>query len=380
LPLTGLVTAMLITEVALAAPTLSSTVTRLQHANPLWIAVAVAAAGTSMGFFARTRRRLLAAAGVRVPQRDALAAVYVANALHATLPGGAAFSTAWTYRWMRARGASGPASTWTLIAGGVVSTAALATLGLAGSLLAGRSAGLGGLLLDAAVIGLLVAGVALVRRHPLAVVAAGRRGAGWVDLVLRRPPGSSGRAVEDLVDQVAAVRPRSTDWLAAALLGVANWAFDAGCLDAGACALGLPGLSVSLLLLTYTAGMATSSLSLLPAGIGIVDGAMVLVLTAGGIPAATALPVVLLYRLISVGGVVAAGWGVVAVQGYRSRGRAPAGPVAERGNGAAPAPSTSAPGSCDTRARSATTPRPRRCSPMRPATALPPTTARPPSC
>jgi hypothetical protein len=66
-----------------------------------------------MSFFARTRRRLLAATGIRVPQRDALAAVYVANALHVTLPGGAAFSTTWTYRWMRARGASAPAITWT---------------------------------------------------------------------------------------------------------------------------------------------------------------------------------------------------------------------------------------------------------------------------
>jgi putative heme transporter len=73
-------------------------------------------------------------------------------------------------------------------------------------------------------------------------------------------------------------------------------------------------LSLSFVLLTYTAGMATSSLSPLPAGIGLVDGAMVLALTAGGVPAATALPVVLLYRLISVGAVVVAGWCIAALR------------------------------------------------------------------
>ena len=44
---------------------------------------------------------------------------------------------------------------------------------------------------------------------------------------------------------------------------------------------------------------------------------MVLTLVAGGIPAAAALPVVLLYRLISLGGVVATGWLVAAVQSRR---------------------------------------------------------------
>jgi len=82
------------------------------------------------------------------------------------------------------------------------------------------------------------------------------------------------------------------------------------------------GLSLSLLLLAYAAGMAASSLSLLPGGLGVVDAALVLTLVAGGIPAASALPAVLLYRLISLGGVVTVGWMVAAVQGVR--GSAPA--------------------------------------------------------
>jgi uncharacterized membrane protein YbhN (UPF0104 family) len=65
--------------------------------------------------------------------------------------------------------------------------------------------------------------------------------------------------------------------------------------------------------------MAASGISLLPGGIGVVDTTMVLVMVAGGIPAAAALPAVLLFRLISLVAVVAAGWLVVAVQARGGR-------------------------------------------------------------
>lgn len=74
------------------------------------------------------------------------------------------------------------------------------------------------------------------------------------------------------------------------------------------------GLTLPLLLVAYTAGMASSGLSLVPGGIGVVEAALVLALVAGGVPAAAALPAVLLYRLISLVGVVGAGWMVFAVQ------------------------------------------------------------------
>jgi uncharacterized membrane protein YbhN (UPF0104 family) len=69
-------------ELVLVAPTLGGALTALRGAQPWWIAVAVLAEATSMDLFARMRRRLLSAAGVRVGMRDALAAVYVADALH----------------------------------------------------------------------------------------------------------------------------------------------------------------------------------------------------------------------------------------------------------------------------------------------------------
>jgi uncharacterized membrane protein YbhN (UPF0104 family) len=70
--------------------------------------------------------------------------------------------------------------------------------------------------------------------------------------------------------------------------------------------------------------MATSELSPLPGGLGVVDAALVLSLVAGGIPAAAALPAVVLYRLVSLVGVVTVGWLVLAVQqlrrGFRASG------------------------------------------------------------
>jgi uncharacterized membrane protein YbhN (UPF0104 family) len=275
--------------------------------------------------FARSRRRLLSAAGVHVPVRSSVAAVYVANALHVTLPGGAAFSTAYTYRWMRSWGASRPAATWTLASGGAVASASLAGVGVLGSLLIGSGAGWLSLALASA--GIVAVGLAVrhLGRSTATALAIGRWLVRRLNALRRRPPTAGIDVVEETVAQLREVRPTGRDWLVATVFAYANWAFDVACLAACAAALGARGLSLSLLLLTYTAGMAASSLSLLPGGLGVVDAALVLTLVAGGIPATTALPVVLLYRLISFGGVVAVGWTVAAVQGLRHGAPAAAG-------------------------------------------------------
>jgi uncharacterized membrane protein YbhN (UPF0104 family) len=308
------VLSLLAVEAVRIAPSMSRALTSLVQANPAWLAVAVLAAAGSMSMFARSRRRLMQAAGVHVPVRSAVAAVYVANALHTTLPGGAAFSTGYTYRWMRSWGASRPAATWTIAAGGVVASASLAGLGVLGSLLVGSSAGWVPLLAATAGIVAVAFGARALQRSPGAALTIGRWVVARVNAVRHRPATDGLEVVEEMVAQVRAVRPTARDWLASATYATANWALDAGCLAAGAAALGVSGLTLSLLLLTYTAGMAASSLSLLPGGLGVVDAALVLTMVAGGIPAAAAIPVVLLYRLISLGGVVAAGWVVAGVQ------------------------------------------------------------------
>lgn len=311
--------ALLAVEAVRSAPSLSGALASVAQANAAWLVVAVLAAAGSMSMFARSRRRLLRSAGVHVPVRSAVAAVYVANALHTTLPGGAAFSTGYTYRWMRSWGASRPAATWTLAAGGVVASASLAGLGVAGSLLVGGSQGWVSLLSASAGVVAVGFGARALQRSPGVALAIGRWMVARVNAVRRRPATDGLEVVEEMVVQLRTVRPTGRDWLASAAYATANWALDAACLAAGAAALGVSGLSLSLLLLTYTAGMAASSLSLLPGGLGVVDAALVLTMVAGGIPAAAAIPVVLVYRLISLGGVVAAGWVVAGVQGLSPR-------------------------------------------------------------
>ena len=304
-------------EAYVVGPTLTGAVTSLAGAQPGWVVAAAGAAAASMSMFSRSRRRLLRAAGVVVPARSSLAAVYVANAMHVTLPGGAAFSTAYTFRWMRGWGATRTTATWTLAAGGVVASATLAALGLFGSLLAGSTAGAWSLSATVAAVLLVAVAVRRLQRRPDAVLTVGRWVLGRVNAVRRRPPTIGVAALEELVAQLKAVRPRGADWTVAAAFALGNWAFDVACLASCGLALGVSGLGLPLLLLAFTAGMAAASFSLLPGGIGVVDAAMVLTLVAGGIPAAAALPVVLLYRLISLVGVVAIGWVVAAVQSRR---------------------------------------------------------------
>jgi uncharacterized protein (TIRG00374 family) len=176
------------------------------------------------------------------------------------------------------------------------------------------------LVLDAVLVVALVVGVRWLRRRPDLALVAGRRLLTWRNKLLRRPPAQGNEALERVVSQLRLVRPGVRDWTAAVAYGVGNWLFDIACLAASTAALGVHRLTLPLLLAAYTAGMAASGISVLPGGIGVVDTAMVLALVAGGIPAAAALPAVLLYRLISLAGVATAGWLIAVVRARRTGG------------------------------------------------------------
>jgi uncharacterized protein (TIRG00374 family) len=151
-----------------------------------------------------------------------------------------------------------------------------------------------------------------------------------VNAVRRRPAVTGADALDRLLAELRLVRPGGRDWTVATGYALLNWAFDAACLAACAAALDLRGLTLPLLLVAYTAGMVTSGLSPLPGGLGVVDAALMLTLVAGGIPAAAALPAVVLYRLVSLVGMVTVGWLVCAVQQFHRAVRPPA-PVRDRG-------------------------------------------------
>lgn len=326
LAFTGIVVVLLVVEAAVVSPEIRRVLTSLWRLEVGWVGVGVLCAAMSMSMFARVRRRLLHSAGYPVPVRSAVAAVYVANSLHATLPGGVAFSTGYTYRWMRGHGVGGPVAAWCLVASGLVSTAALLAFGAMGSLLAGGQAGWAQLALAVTGIVLVTAVIRHLAQDPRVVVTVARWVLGLVNRVRRRPAAMGVDGLNELLVQLRSVRPGGRDWLVATGYALLNWAFDAACLAACAAALDLRGLTLPLLLIAYTAGMATAGLSPLPGGLGLVDATLVVAFVAGGIPAAAALPVVMLYRLISLVGVVAAGWVVCAIQQLRH----PASPTTAR--------------------------------------------------
>ena len=97
----------------------------LGHLHWLWIPAALVLESASMAAFAIMLRRLLATGAPSVGLRPMLATAYAANALSVSVPlAGPELATAFTYRRFTRQGADAPLADWSLLVGGVVSTAA----------------------------------------------------------------------------------------------------------------------------------------------------------------------------------------------------------------------------------------------------------------
>jgi uncharacterized protein (TIRG00374 family) len=141
---------------------------------------------------------------------------------------------------------------------------------------------------------------------------------------VRRRPADTGRDVLlGFVDELRSVRVRPASFASAVLLAVANWLFDALCLWICCVAIGADGITVTKLVIAYCAGMAAASVPIVPGGLGVVDGALVLGLVAGGLTSSSAVAAVVLYRLISFGFIIGTGWLIWLLIRYRGR-RVPA--------------------------------------------------------
>ena len=279
--------------------------------------VALVAALASTVAFAAVRKQTMQAAGVTVPLRTAVAVSYAAGALHTTLPGGTVLSTAYAFRRLRSWGASTVVASWSLTVTGLLATGTLSVLGLTGLLLGGGATG-SVIQSVAGVTVVLVGTVGIVRltRKPDRLRPAAGRVLRWINRLRRRPAETGYAVLATLIDDLQAIRPSRRAWLAALSLSMLNWAFDAACLAACLAALGVH-VGFAALLLSYTAGMAASNLTAVPGGLGVVEAALTLGITTAGVPVTAALGAVLVYRILSLGGVVVIGWTVLAVQRLR---------------------------------------------------------------
>jgi uncharacterized protein (TIRG00374 family) len=291
-----------------------SAVGSLAGASPGWLLAGLAGTVLSMVAFAALRGRTLAVGGSRVQLRRTLAVSYGAGAVHTTLPAGAVFSTTYAYRHLRFWGASPSAITWSMAVTGLLSTLSLSAVGLLGLAL---SAGTGGsMFLPIAEIVLALAvifGLVRLSRRPDGMIRLAASALVRINRFRGRPAETGVAWLTKTAADLRAIRPSRRDWAVAAALALANWALDLACLAACCAAVGVH-VGFPALLITYTAGMAASSLLPLPAGLGAVETAMTLGLTMAGAAAPPALAAVLLYRLLSTGSILVFGWLVVAAQ------------------------------------------------------------------
>lgn len=273
-----------------------------------WFALAVLADVASMGAYARLQRRLLRAGGTRVSRGSAAALAFASHSLSDTLPGGPVFSTVFSFRRMRSLGASAEVASWAIALSGVLSSAALVVIGVAAGLVVTGSTDAGSLVGYAVAVVALPIGLRAVRRHPDLPVTAALRVLGLVDRLLRRGSLHGRDQVIGFVDALTAVRLGGRDAVVVSTLAVVNWLLDAGCFYLCLLAVGVDGVSPAAVLLAYTAGMAALSIPLVPGGLGVVDGALILGLVTAGVSPSLALAATVLFRVISLGMIVGAGW------------------------------------------------------------------------
>ncbi|GAA4793969.1 YbhN family protein [Actinomycetospora chlora] len=307
---TGVVVAAAVTTgVVIVFPTVEAAGAALIGADPWWVLVAVACEAGSIVAFSAMHHRLLVAASVRVSLGEVTLVTMAANALHLTVPGGAALSTAYTYKRRRAWGATVPATTWTMVAGGVAASLALAAIALgSGLVVGGLPNSVPWMVLQIAGVAALGAGVVVVARRPGLLVTAGTWGLRLVNRLRSRPRDTGVAELGEQIDALQLIELRGGGRAVVGVSALLNWVLDIACLAACCAAVGAEGMTFALVLVAYAAATAASSAAFLPGGLGLVDGALLAALVAGGVPSHPALAAVLLYRLVSFVGVAAAGW------------------------------------------------------------------------
>ncbi|MEU9336480.1 lysylphosphatidylglycerol synthase transmembrane domain-containing protein [Streptomyces sp. NPDC048290] len=272
------------------------------------LAVAAALEALSVLCFAAVPRLLLRAGGVRWSLGRATSATVAANAVAGSLPGGAAFSTAWLWRYMSRRDAGRTLAAAVLAGAGVASAVSLFLLLTAGVLVVGPT-GPGAfvqpvvrVLLTALAAGLLLLALsrfAPVRRVLKAAWARTGRRSGRV----RRLEGD----IRRVVGQARSVRPGVLPWLWPVLFALLNWLFDAACLAAAMWALDIP-VPWHALLFCYALTQLVGSLHLTPGNLGVAEATLAGLLVVYGMPSEQAIAATFLYRVLTYWALQPIGW------------------------------------------------------------------------
>jgi putative heme transporter len=290
---------------------LAASVALLGHVQWIWIAAGVMLELASLAALAGMQRRLLAAGGTRVGGRPMLATVFAANALSVSVPlAGPELGTLFTFRRLTRQGADSTLASWSLLAGGLVSTATGALVLAGGALSSGKT-----VVLVAAVPMSMLAAAALVTlvaaAHKPQLRGALEQSATWAlrhgARVLRRMTDDPGQTIRYWAGRLGSLHLSPSGWLTLTGLALLNWLTDAVVLAVSIHATGA-AVPWRVLLLIYGSGVAAQSLTVTPGGLGVTEGTLGLTLVAAGLRPGPALAAVMLYRLVSFWLVAGAGW------------------------------------------------------------------------
>ena len=147
-------------------PSLSDSWRALTEMHWGWFTACIAAQAAALSGFAGVQQRLLHAGGVTVGHFRSASVVYASTAMSVTLPAGPVFSTAFTYKETRRWGATPVVASWQLAVSGVIATATLAAVGVAGALAVGSRVSPVTLVLAVAGVFALFFGLRHVARNP----------------------------------------------------------------------------------------------------------------------------------------------------------------------------------------------------------------------
>jgi uncharacterized protein (TIRG00374 family) len=304
-----LVIGILAVEGGLLAAHIGPVGSALAQANPGFVALAIAFQVVSWLAFAALPRQMLSGGGLRVPLSRLVSVLLVGNAFSASLPVGSALAGGYTFTRFRRLGANMPLAAWALVISGLISTATLGALGVAAALVVGsnRTSSVAALVAVGITLAVAVA-LRIATQHPEQLTRLARTFVRAVYRIRRRTPSHGLERVDAFVDQLVVIRPRGRDWLAGVGFAAANWAADVGCLVLACRAAGITDLAPRTIVIAYAADAVVGAFQLIPGGIGLVEGALVLALVGGGIPFAAAIAAVVIYRVISFVLVTVVGW------------------------------------------------------------------------
>jgi putative heme transporter len=302
--------------------TLKASVAQLGHLQWGWIPAAVLLELASLAALAGMQLRLLVAGRASVGVRPMLATTFAANAVSVSVPfAGPELGTLFTFRRLIRQGADATLASWSLLAGGLVSTATGALVVAGGGLSSGNTVALAAAA-PAGLLALLALATVALAAHRPRLRGALERSASWAlrhgGRVLRRITEDPSQTARAWAGRLGSLRLPPSGWATVTGLALANWLTDAAVLAVSIQAAGAT-VPWRILLLIYGSGVAAQSLSITPGGFGFAEATLGFTLVAAGLRPGPALAAVLLYRLVSFWLIASVGWLVFLRLRRRSR-------------------------------------------------------------